>query len=384
MKISVRRSGERRPCPEPSKLGFGKYFADHMFMMDFSVGEGWRDPRIEPYGRLPIEPSNLTLHYGQTIFEGLKAFRWHDGTVNIFRLLDHMDRFVRSAERLGMPLFDPTDLAHAILRLIDVDRSWVPDQRGTALYIRPTLIAADNVLGVRPADHYLMYIITSPVGSYYSKGMAPTRIYVEETYSRATQGGLGEAKTAANYAASLLAAEEARDRGFDQVLWLDAKEHRYIEEVGTMNIFFVINGTLVTPPLNGTILDGITRRTVLQLAQEWGVPIEERSISIGEIATYHAGGTLQEVFGSGTAATISPIGELNYKGTALEIVEPEHSLRRRLYDTITAIMYGESADDHGWMTRVEEFPTLNGTAHHANGKGEEAPGVSAAHDAKLR
>jgi len=370
MKIAVQRSKEHRHLPELSKLGFGKYFADHMFTMNYATGEGWHDPKIIPYGELHLQPSNLALHYGQTIFEGLKAFRWKDGSVHIFRLYDHMDRFVRSAERLGMPLFDPNDIGEAILRLVDIDRGWVPSQRGTALYIRPTLIAADNVLGVRPADYYLMYVITSPVGSYYSKGMAPTRIYVEETYSRVAPGGLGEAKTAANYAASLLAAEEARDRGFDQVLWLDSREHRYIEEVGTMNIFFVVDDTLITPPLGGTILDGITRRSVLQLAQEWGIPVEERPVPIGEIATFHAGGRLKEVFGSGTAATISPVGELNYKGTALEIVEPENSLRKRLYDAITAIQYGESPDPYGWMTAVEESAEEQIPPSFTNGNGE--------------
>lgn len=367
MKIAVQRSNEHRPFPELSKLGFGKYFADHMFMMDYSAGEGWHDPRIVPYGELHLEPSNLTLHYGQTIFEGLKAFRWKDGSVHIFRLYDHMDRFVRSAERLGIPLFDPTDVADAILGLIDIDRNWVPNQRGTALYIRPTLIAADNVLGVRPADYYLMYVITSPVGSYYSKGMSPTRIYVEETYSRVAPGGLGEAKTAANYAASLLAAEEARDKGFDQVLWLDSREHRYIEEVGTMNIFFVVDDVLITPPLGGTILDGITRRTVLQLAAEWNIPIEERPITIGEVATFHAGGRLKEIFGSGTAATISPVGELNYKGTPLEIVEPEDSLRKRFYNAITAIQYGEAPDTYGWMTDVKDLSSQEAPQSFVNG-----------------
>lgn len=368
MHIPIVHSTQPKPFPDISSLGFGRHFAPHMFMMDCSEEQGWHEPRIVPYGPLNLEPANLTLHYGQSIFEGLKAFRWKDGSVNIFRLLDHMDRFVRSAERLGMPLFDPSDIADAIEALIDVNRDWVPDQRGTALYIRPTLIASDNVLGVRPADHYLMYVITSPVGSYYSKGMAPTRIMVEETYSRVAIGGLGEAKTSANYAASLLAAEEAKARGFDQVLWLDSREHRYIEEVGTMNIFFVINDLLITPPLDGTILDGITRRTVLELAREWGVPSEERPITMDEVIAARDNGTLQEVFGSGTAATISPVGELNYKGKAIEINEPANALRERFYKAITAIQYGEAEDGHGWMTRVvhEKTVAANGYANGAD------------------
>jgi branched-chain amino acid aminotransferase len=251
-----------------------------------------------------------------------------------------------------MPAIDEEMLGEGIKALIDLDREWVPDRRGTALYIRPTMIADDNALGVRPSKSYLLFVITSPVGSYYTKGTAPTRILVEERYSRAALGGLGEAKTGANYAASLLAAEEAKARGFDQVLWLDTAEHRYVEEVGTMNIFFVIDDVLITPPLGGTILDGITRRTVLELAQSWGIRHEERRIAMDEIAAAHANGTLQEVFGSGTAAVIAPVGELFYKNQSLVIDERSNSLRERFYNTISAIQYGELADEHGWAVPV--------------------------------
>jgi branched-chain amino acid aminotransferase len=334
-----------------------------MFLMNYNPEQGWHDPRIAPYGSFDCDPANLTLHYGQTIFEGLKAFRWADGSVNLFRPEDHIERFQRSAERLCMPSFDSALVLDAFERLVDIDRNWVPAQHGTALYLRPTMIATDNALGVRPSNSYLMYVITSPVGSYYTKGLAPTRILVEERYSRVAAGGLGEAKTGANYAASLLAAQEAKARGFDQVLWLDSKGHRFVEEVGTMNIFFVIDGVLITPPLGGTILDGITRRTVITLAQEWGVTVEERPISMDEIVAAHNAGTLQEIFGSGTAAVISPVGELFYQDSPITVNEPENSLRERLYNTISGIQYGEIADTHGWITPVKGSTNGNGNGH---------------------
>jgi branched-chain amino acid aminotransferase len=335
-----------------SDLGFGRYFADHMFLMDYTPELGWNDPRIVPYGPFTMQPANLTLHYGQAIFEGMKAFRRADGSVHILRPALHMERFIRSAERLCMPTFDTDFMVGAIAALVDIDRDWVPSQRGTALYIRPTMIAADNMLGVRPSRNYKMFVITSPVGAYYAGGMKPIRIFVEELTSRAAEGGLGEAKTAANYAASLLTAERAKKNGFDQVLWLDASEHLYIEEVGTMNIFFVIDGVLVTPPLDGTILSGITRQCVIEIARGTGIPFEERRISMPEVAAAHRDGKLQEAFGSGTAAVIAPIGELYYQGESFMIEEQENSIRDMLYRTISGIQYGEIPDTYGWMMEV--------------------------------
>jgi branched-chain amino acid aminotransferase len=352
MKIRVIRSPHPSSFPSVPELGFGRYFADHMFLMNYAPEQGWHSPRIEPYQSLGVEPGNLTLHYGQTIFEGLKAYRWEDGSINLFRPEDHIERFARSAERLCMPDFDRAVVLDAFQHLVDVDRNWVPGQVGTALYLRPMMIAADNALGVRPSKRYLMVVISSPVGSYYTKGAGPTRILVEERYSRAAAGGLGEAKTAANYAASLLAAEEAKAQGFDQVLWLDAKEHRFVEEVGTMNIFFVIDGVLITPPLGGTILDGITRRSVLELANEWNIPVEERRISMEEVREASHNGTLQEIFGSGTAAVISPVGELFYHGESIMPQAGESTLRERLHRTITGIQYGQIPDTHGWTSKV--------------------------------
>lgn len=379
MKIRLIRSNHPRPSMSSSELGFGRYFADHMFLMNYTGERGWHDPRIVPYGSLDLEPANLTLHYGQTIFEGLKAYRWADGSVKLFRPHDHAERFLRSAQRLCMPEFTPEFIVDSWKALVHIDREWVPSQPGTSLYLRPTIIAADNLLGVRPASTYLMNVITSPVGNYYARGASPTRILVENQYSRASAGGLGEAKTAANYAASLLAAERAKKLGFDQVLWLDAKEHRYVEEVGTMNIFFVIDGVLLTPPLGGTILDGITRRTVLQLAREWGVAHEERPVTIDEVVEASHNGKLQEVFGSGTAATISPVGELNYRGEAITITEQEDSLRKRFFDAIIGICYGTQPDNHGWIEPVDETaldlleperPDKNGIL---NGTGQNEP-----------
>lgn len=369
MKISILRTPHPQPQPDASALGFGRHFADHMFVWDYDREDGWKNPRIEPIHDLGVGPGNLTLHYGQTIFEGLKAFRWKDGSVILFRPQDHVERFRRSARRLCIPDFNPTDLLSAFKTLVDVDRRSVPSERGTALYLRPTIIASDDALGVRPSHNYTLFIVTSPVGAYYSRGSAPTRILVEERYSRAAYGGLGEAKTGANYAASLLAAEEAKAKGFDQVLWLDAKEHEYVEEVGTMNIFFVIDGTLITPPLGGTILDGITRRTVLTLARDWGVPIQVRPISMTEIGEAHAKGLLQEAFGSGTAAVISPVGELFHNGAALAINEKPNSLRERLYTAITGLQYGEVKDSYDWVITVPPHATGNGNGH-GNGNGK--------------
>lgn len=376
MQILIERSERLRELPDPGNLGFGRNFSDHMFIMDYSREGGWHSPRIVPYRHFSVDPAMLALHYGQSIFEGLKAYRWEDNSVNVFRLEDHVNRFAKSAERLVMPEFDRQLVFNSILSLLDVDRRWVPNKRGTALYLRPTLVATESVLGVKPADEYRMFVIQSPVGAYYARGMAPTRIWVEEHYSRVPQGGTGEAKTAGNYAASLKAANEAKARGFDQVLWLDANEHRYIEEVGTMNVFFVIDDTLITPPLDGTILDGVTRRSVIALAREWGVNVEERMITIDEVVDAHRAGHLQEAFGSGTAAVIAPIGTLHWHGTDYDIDERPDSLRSKLYNTITGIQYGEIPDTHEWITTV---PHLHNGAINGNGKEkhmDEAAGLA--------
>lgn len=366
MQLLIERAEKLREMPPSDNLGFGKYYADHMFVMDYSHEGGWHSPRIIPYQPFSFDPSALVLHYGQSIFEGLKVYRWEDGSVNSFRMRDHVDRFARSAERLIMPEFDRQLVADAWTTLVDLDRRWVPSDPGTALYLRPTLIATENMLGVRPSNDYRMFVITSPVGAYYARGMEPTRILVEEQYARVPEGGTGAAKTAGNYAASLKASAEARALGYDQVLWLDAKEHRTIEEVGTMNVFFVIDGVLVTPPLGGTILDGITRRSVLRLAREWGVEVREERVTIDEVITAQKEGRLNEAFGSGTAAVIAPIGVLGYRGEEYQVDEVENSLRERFYNAITDIQYGRVEDKYGWTARIAETTsTKNGNGHHA-------------------
>ena len=376
MKILIEKTERSREMPPIAGLGFGKYFSDHMFLMDYIGEEGWHSPRIVPFQPFSFDPSSLVLHYGQSIFEGLKAYRWKDGSINLFRVMDHVDRFVRSAERLVIPEFDRELVLNAIHTLLDVDRRWVPDEEGTALYIRPTLIATENMLGVRPSNEYRMFIITSPVGAYYACGMAPTRILVEEKYSRVPEGGTGGAKTAGNYAASLKASAEAKRLGYNQVLWLDAKEHRFIEEVGTMNVFFVIDGVLITPPLGGTILDGVTRRSVLELARDWGVEIQERRITIDEIAEAHIADELQEAFGSGTAAVISQIGMLGWRGKNIEINERPDSLRQRFYEEITGIQYGRIEDRHGWVTTVPNAQAYTSSNGHHTAVPDETTGTA--------
>lgn len=340
MNISIKLTNNPKQFPDVSALGFGKYFSDHLFFMDYSKDSGWHNAQVVPYSDFHIYPSNLTFHYGQTVFEGLKAFRQPNGEVKIYRLEDHINRLSKSAERLCMPKFDKEFAMQACKLLVDIDSKWVPSVEGRSLYLRPFIMASDEALGVRPSNNYRFIVITSPVGSYYSKGLAPTKILVEENYSRVAHGGLGEAKTGANYAASLLAAEKAKAQGFDQVLWLDCVEHKFIEEVGTMNIFFVIDNTLVTPPLDGTILHGVTRKTVIEIANEWGVDVQERPISIDEVCAAFESGSLKEVFGSGTAAVISQVGELSYKGKSMVINEPASSLRVQLFEVISKIQHG--------------------------------------------
>lgn len=345
----------RRPKPaDESALGFGRIFSDHMFLMEFTEGTGWHDARIVPYGALAIDPAAMVLHYGQEVFEGLKAYRGGGGQICLFRPAMNFERMNRSAERLCMPRIPVDDAIAAVEALLGVDRDWIPAARGTSLYIRPTMIATEPGLGVRPAAQYLFFIITGPVGNYYARGFEPVRILVEEKYVRAARGGLGEAKTAANYAASLRAAVAAKEKGFDQVLWLDASGRGEIEEVGTMNIFFVIGDTVVTPPLAGSILPGVTRDSVLRLLRDWGMDVAERPIGVNELSRAAADGSLREVFGTGTAAVISPVGELCFRGETCSINGGRAGeLSGRLFAEITGIQYGEREDRHGWVRAVQ-------------------------------
>lgn len=355
MNITVTRTNEPKPKPDPAKLGFGQYFTDHMFLMDYTKGQGWRDARVIPYAPLSLDPASMVLHYGQEVFEGLKAYRTEDGIVQLFRAIDNVRRFNRSNARLQIPEIDETVFMDAMETLVRTDIDWVPAARDTSLYIRPFLIATDPFVGVRSSDTFLFIIILSPVGAYYSGGIAPTKILVEDEDVRAVRGGLGFAKTGANYAATIRAQERAKHKGFTQVLWLDALERKYIEEVGTSNAFFVIDGTVVTPPLTtGSILPGITRDSCLQLLRRWGVPVEERAISIDEIIAVAGENRLDEAFASGTAAVISPVGELTYKGKSVTIHNNEIGpLSQRLYNTLTDIQWGRIQDEMGWISVVE-------------------------------
>ncbi len=357
MKIAMNLAAPDRRKPKPadeSALGFGRLFSDHMFLMDYTAGKGWTDPRVVAYGPLPIDPAAMVLHYGQEIFEGLKAYRGKGGAICLFRPEMNFERMNRSADRLCMPKVPVDDAIEAVEALLRVDRDWIPGTRGTSLYIRPTMIATEPGLGVRPASRYLFFVITGPVGNYYARGFEPVRILVEETYVRAARGGLGEAKTAANYAASLRAALAAKEKGFDQVLWLDAAGRGEIEEVGTMNIFFVIGDMVVTPPLAGSILPGVTRDSVLRLLRDWKMNVAERPILVDEVRRAAADGSLREAFGTGTAAVISPVGQLCFRGETFSVNGSRPGeISSRLFDEIMGIQYGDRQDRHGWVRRVK-------------------------------
>ena len=347
--------GERKAKPtDESALGFGTLFTDHMFMMDYQEGDGWKNPRIVPYQDLKMDPAAMSLHYGQMIFEGLKCYRRSDGGLQLFRARDNFKRFNRSAARLCIPELDVDSALEGLKALLKIEGDWVPKSQGTSLYIRPTIIATEPHLGVRPAKEYLYFVILGPVGAYYSEGFNPVKIWVVDEYIRAATGGLGEAKTAANYAASLYAAELAHQKGYTQVLWLDAKENKYVEEVGTMNMFFLIDDELITPPLKGTILPGITRYTVLDLVREWGgYKVSERQISIEEVMTAARAGRLKEAFGSGTAAVISPVGQIVYQDETVEVGSGKTGpLAQKLFDEIIGIQYGLKEDTHSWITKL--------------------------------
>ncbi len=357
MKIDITLAApekRRRKPADESSLGFGKIFSDHMFTVRYREGTGWHDARIVPYGPLALDPAALVLHYGQEIFEGLKCYRGQGGAVCLFRPEKNFERLNLSARRLCMPQIPVEDALDAVTALLRVDRGWIPSSRGTSLYIRPTMIATEPGLGVRPSAEHLFFIITGPVGSYYARGPEPVRILVEETYVRAVRGGLGEAKAGANYAASLLASKHAKESGYDQVLWLSADGRQEVEEVGTMNIFFVVGDEIVTPPLSGSILPGVTRDSVLTIARGWGMTVSERRVGMREIRAAAAAGALREVFGTGTAAVISPVGELRYRGENVVVNGgAPGEISRRLFDEITGIQYGEIPDRFGWVHRME-------------------------------
>jgi branched-chain amino acid aminotransferase len=330
-------------------IPFGKVFSDHMLVADFRKGE-WQSPEIVPFGELNLSPSTTVLHYGQSIFEGMKAFRNVRGKAVLFRARDNFERMNRSAERMVMPAIPESLFLDGLRELVRIDSDWIPSKEGSALYLRPLMYANDDFIGVRPSDSYKFLVFTCPVGKYYSE---PVRLWVTRKYVRASEGGTGEAKTAGNYAASYYAAKQAQDRGYHNVLWLDGKEHRYVEECGTMNIFFVIDGVAVTPPLSGTILRGVTRDSVITLLRERKIKVEERRVSIEELAEAHAKGKLEEAFGAGTAATVSPVIQIGSDEGVLRLPpEDERKIGPAVLKELDDIRLGRVADRHGWMEEL--------------------------------
>jgi len=353
--LEIKKEITTNPKEKPAvdQLGFGQFFTDHMFIVDYTEGMGWHDPRIIPYQPLSIDPSAMVFHYGQAVFEGLKAYATVDNGVLLFRPDRNFNRLNQSNERIVIPAIDEELALEALKQLVTLDREWVPTAPGTSLYIRPFIIATEPHLGVHPSNTYKFIIIMSPSGSYYKEGINPVKIMVEQHFVRAVAGGTGEAKTAGNYASALKGQEIAHKEGYSQTLWLDGKEHRYIEEVGSMNIFFKINGTVITPALNGSILPGITRDSMLHVLKSKNIPVEERRISIDEVVEAYHNGTLEEAFGTGTAAVISPVGELKWQDEKIVINNGEiGEISQMLYDTLTGIQNGTLEDAFGWTIKL--------------------------------
>ena len=354
--LNIRVEKTQNPKKKPAKgekLGFGHIFTDHMFIMNYDEGQGWHDARIEPFHNITLSPAAMVFHYGQTMFEGLKAYKGDNGEVYLFRPDMNAKRANNSNKRLCIPSIPEEDFVQAVKAVVDIDRDWIPDEPGTSLYIRPFVISTDDHLGVAPSKSYLFMVILSPSGAYYESGLAPVGIWIEDDYVRAVRGGIGYAKTGGNYSASLAAQVKAHDDGYSQVLWLDGVERKYIEEVGAMNIVFKIAGKVVTPMLNGSILPGITRDSVLTLCRDWGYEVEERKISVDELIEAAHNGTLEEVFGTGTAAVVSPVGKLRYKDEVFEIGGGKiGELTQKLYDELTGIQWGKRPDTRGWRQTV--------------------------------
>ncbi len=352
--IRIERTTEPKQKPsDMNSLGFGNHFSDHMFVMTYTEGNGWHDPEIIPYQPLSLEPSAMVFHYGQEMFEGLKAYKNEAGEVRLFRPEMNIKRINVTNDRLCMPPVDLEDTLQAIKAIVEIDKDWIPTEAGTSLYIRPFIIATDPYLGVRPSMTYKFIIIVGPVGAYYKEGINPVKIWVEDEYVRAVKGGTGYAKTGGNYVASLKAQVKAKEHGYTQVLWLDGVERKYIEEVGTMNVFFKINGEVITPSLEGSILPGVTRDSVIQLLKSWNIPVSERKLSIQEVYEASQQGTLEEVFGTGTAAVISPVGEMNWDNKIFDINGGKiGELSQKIYDTVTGIQTGELTDPFGWIVKV--------------------------------
>ena len=352
IKINKNPNPAAKPADE-SKLGFGKVFTDHMFLVEWDAGQGWHDARIEPFGPLPIHPASTTLHYGAEIFEGMKAYRKADGSIQLFRPEENFKRMNRSAARMGLPELPVEDGMEALMALLKLDADWVPHNDGTSLYIRPFMLGDDHYLGVHGVSHAMFLIILSPSGAYYSTGLNPVKIMIEDEDVRAVRGGTGEAKCGGNYGASTRAGMRAEERGYSQVLWLDGVERKYIEEVGAMNIMFKIDGKICTPMLNGSILPGITRMSILEMLRAEGKEPEERRISVDELVEAAENGTLEEAWGCGTAAVVSPVGWLAYQDKEYTINNGEiGTVTQHLYNELTGIQWGRLPDEFGWVVPV--------------------------------
>lgn len=354
MKITIEPLEPAARKPFPTDLSFGRNFSDRMFSQRYTPELGWHDARIGPYQPLALDPASIVLHYSQSIFEGLKAYRRPDGRINLFRPWENAARFNRSAQRMAMAQVDPEEHVAAMAELVSLERDWAPTQEGASLYVRPTMIATDVDLGVHASRSYLHYIIVGPVGPYFATGFNPVAVYISRDYVRAVRGGTGEAKTGGNYAASLYVGEQVRALGYQQVLWLDAVERRYVEEVGAMNIAFVYEGThIATPALSGSILPGITRNSVLRLAPDLGYTVSEDRIAIDQVLADIEGGRITEVFGIGTAAVIAPVGKLGTEDEAVEINGNRPGpVAQRLYQALTDIQYGRAPDPYGWTLTI--------------------------------
>ena len=355
MKFPVTKNPNPGTMPPADKLGFGSVFSDHMFIMDYSGKEGWHDPRIVPFGPLSLSPAASVFHYAGEVFEGLKAYRRKDGKVQLFRHDANVERLNNSAERIGLPLV-PADIAMAAIeQLVEVDQAWVPSAPGTSLYIRPFLFSTDPELSLHGVHQAMFVIILSPSGSYYAEGLNPVKIMLETEDVRAVRGGTGYTKCGGNYAASNRAGDRAMEKGYSQVLWLDGVERKYVEEVGAMNVMFKIDGKVVTPALTGSILPGITRRSCIQMLKSWGVEVEERLVSIDELVEAAQNGKLEEAWGTGTAAVLSPIGELCYKDVKYTVNDFKIGpTAQKLYDELTGLQWGDKPDPFGWTKVIGE------------------------------
>ena len=349
----ITRAATLKPKPDPKTLVFGRSFTDHMFVMNYSADKGWHDGRIVPYGPFELEPSAMVLHYAQEVFEGMKAYRTPDGGVQLFRPMENALRLQSSCERLCIPPIDPQTVVDAIKQLVKLEADWVPSEPDTSLYIRPFVIATDPALGVHASHTYIFAVICCPVGAYYAEGINPVKIYVEDEDVRAVRGGTGYTKCGGNYAASIRAGARAEEKGYAQVLWLDGVERKYIEEVGSMNVMFQVDGTVITPKLTGSVLPGITRKSCIELIKSWGIPVEERLITAQELFDAAEAGKLDEAWGTGTAAVVSPIGEMGWEGKHITVSGGKiGTLTQKLYDTLTGIQWGKIPDEHGWTVRV--------------------------------